>query len=280
MARACRLHQACRTGHLHVAAAGAARPRQGRGGRARGDGRDRRPGGALPGAAAARALRGHRPLDRVRAQPVPAAGPPRQRHAAGAHARGDVHAARRRHLLLVQGAAADAVPDPDEVPRRGATPRRAAARPRVHHEGRLLLRPRRHRAREVLHGPARRLPADLRPARAGVRHRHRHLGRDGRLPQRGVPVPVRHRRGHVRALARRLRGQRGGRRDAAPAAARPGGRRGAAARRRARHPEHAHDRDARRRRQRRAPARRRPGLDGRGHAEERRGHLRAPGRGA
>src|SRR3712207_8242103 len=42
--------------------------------RPRGDGPDGRPGGALPGAAAARALRGHQPLDRVRPQPLP---PPR-----------------------------------------------------------------------------------------------------------------------------------------------------------------------------------------------------------
>ena len=41
--------------------------------RPRGDGRDRRAGGALPGAAAARALRGHRPLDRLRRQHLPAA---------------------------------------------------------------------------------------------------------------------------------------------------------------------------------------------------------------
>ena len=44
-----------------------------------------------------------------------------------------------------------------------------------------------------------------------VRHRRGDVGRDGRLAQRGVPVAHADRRGHVRALAGRLRGQRRGR---------------------------------------------------------------------
>ena len=59
--------------------------------RPRGDGRDRRPGGALPGAAAAGAVRGDRSLDRVRRQHLPAQGPQGRRLPARADARGDVH---------------------------------------------------------------------------------------------------------------------------------------------------------------------------------------------
>ena len=54
------LHPPRRPRHLHVAPAGPARARQGRGRRPRGDGRRRRAGGALPGAAAQGAVRGDR----------------------------------------------------------------------------------------------------------------------------------------------------------------------------------------------------------------------------
>ena len=42
-------------------------------------------------------------------------------------ARGDVHAAGQGPVLVVQGPAAHALPDPDQVPRRGASARRAAS---------------------------------------------------------------------------------------------------------------------------------------------------------
>ena len=61
----------------------------------------------------------------------------------GPDARGDVHPARQGPVLVVQGSAAVALPDPDEVPRRAASPRRDPARPRVRHEGLLLVRRRR-----------------------------------------------------------------------------------------------------------------------------------------
>ena len=51
---------------------------------------------------------------------------------ARAHPRGDVHPRREGPVLLLQGPAAHAVPDPDQVPRRGAAPGRPAARARVH----------------------------------------------------------------------------------------------------------------------------------------------------
>ena len=69
-------------------------------------------------------------------------------------------------VLVVQGPAAGDLPDPDQVPRRGAAPRRAAARPRVRDEGLLLLRRRRRGARRELPAASRRLHPDLRPARA------------------------------------------------------------------------------------------------------------------
>ena len=120
-ARAGRLHPPCRAGRVHLAAARVDRLPQRREHRPRGDGRGRVPGGALPGAAAAGAVRDLEPLDRVRRQPVPAQGPPRQRLPPRPDARGDVHAAREGSLLVVPRPAAAHLPDPDQVPRRGAT---------------------------------------------------------------------------------------------------------------------------------------------------------------
>ena len=85
---------------------------------------DRRPGAVVPGAAAQGALRGDRPLDRLRPQHLPAPGPQGRRLPARPHARGDVHPRGEGPLLLLQGPAALDLPDPDEVPRRGASPRR------------------------------------------------------------------------------------------------------------------------------------------------------------
>ena len=96
--------------------------------------------GALPGAAAARALRGDRPLGGVRRRHLPPAGPQGRRLPARPDARGGLHAAREGPVLVVQGPAAVDLPDPGQVPRRGAPPRRPAARARVHDEGRLLVR--------------------------------------------------------------------------------------------------------------------------------------------
>src|SRR4051794_30142679 len=110
-----RLHPAGRAGGLHLAAAGLAGVPQGGGHRPRGDGRDGRPGGALPRAAAPRALRDDRPVDRVRPHPLPAAGPPRQRLPPRPHPRGDVHAPGEGPLRLLQGPAGLALPDPDQV---------------------------------------------------------------------------------------------------------------------------------------------------------------------
>ena len=53
----------------------------------------------------------------------------------------------RRELQELPPAAGELLPDPDQVPRRGAAALRRDARARVHHEGRLLLPPRRGLAR-------------------------------------------------------------------------------------------------------------------------------------
>ena len=94
--------------------------------RARGDGRDRRAGGALPGAAS-RARSSRRAVaGPTTATAVPAAGPQGRRLPARPDARGAVHPAGEGRVLVLQGLPARAVPDPDEVPRRGASARRAS----------------------------------------------------------------------------------------------------------------------------------------------------------
>src|SRR5690606_10092854 len=74
----------------------------------------------LPRSPPPRAVRRVEPLDRVRRRHLPPQGPARQRLPARPHARGDVHPAGEGPLLVVQGPAAVHLPDPDEVPRRGA----------------------------------------------------------------------------------------------------------------------------------------------------------------
>ncbi len=113
-------------------------------------------------------------------------------------------------VRVLQGLPGDALPDPDQVPRRGAAARRDPARARVPDEGLLLVRPDRRGPGRVLPAAPRRLRPDLRPARPGVRDRRGHVGRDGRFGVGGVPGRRRDRRGHVRAQPRRVRGQRRG----------------------------------------------------------------------
>ena len=185
--------------------------RQGRGDRARGDGRRGWPTGPLPGAAAARALRGHWSLDRVRPQPVPPQGPQGRGHLLAPTHEEMFTLLGEGPVLVVQGSAAVAVPNPDQVPRRGAPARGPAARPRVHHEGRVHVRHRRRGARAVVPDAARRLRPDLRAAGHRVRDRAGEGRRDGRLEVRGVPVAP-PRSGRTRTCARRrVRRERRGR---------------------------------------------------------------------
>ena len=253
------------TGHLLLAAAGLQGAAQGRGHRPRGDGRDRRPGGSLPRAAAEGAVRGHRPLDRVRSEHLPAEGPQGRGLPARANARGDVHPAGEGPVLLLQGPAGQPLPDPDEVPGRGAPPGRNSARPRVRDEGLLLLRCRPGRTAEVLRPPSRRLHQDLRAARFRVRHRAGDVGGDGRLGQRGVPGCRRVRRGHLRPLSGRLCGQCGG---GSHRGSRADPVRRRAARARGGHSEHADHRHAGGAGERALPAGG-PSLAGERHPEER-----------
>ena len=76
---------------------------------------------------------------------LPPRGPRRPALRPPADARGDGHLPRAGAPEL-QGAAAALVPLPDEGPRRAAPARRPDPRARVHHEGLLLVRPRRGRA--------------------------------------------------------------------------------------------------------------------------------------
>ena len=85
---------------------------------------------------------------------LPRRGPQRPQVRPAADARGDGHVPRARDPEL-QAAAAALVPLPDQGPRRAAAARRAAPRARVHHEGRVLVRPRRGRARRELRGEPR-----------------------------------------------------------------------------------------------------------------------------
>ena len=267
LAGARRLHPPRRSGDLQLAAVGLQGAPQGRAHRPPGDGRHRRPGGAPAGPAAEGAVRRDRPLDRLRPQHLPAEGPQGWRLPARSHPRGDVHAAGQGPVLLLQGPAAVALPDPDQVPGRGAAPGRPAARPRVRDEGLLLLRHRRHRAAEVLRRAPRRVHPDLQPARLRVRDRARHLRSHGWFGQRGVPGRGRERGGHLRRLRRWVRSQRRGR---ARRRTRPVAVRGRARRARPRHPRHPDHPDPGRPRERpRRP--RRPPLDGGGHAQERAG---------
>ena len=216
------LHPPRRARHLLLAAAGPARLQEGRADRPRGDGRHRRPGAAVPGAAAARALRGDRAVDRLRRRHLPAQGPQGQRLPARPDARGDVHPGREGPVLVVQGPAGVALPDPDQVPRRGASPRGPDPGARVRDEGLLLLRHHRRGARRVVRRPPRGLHPDLRPARLRLRDRQGDQWRDGWLEVRGVPGEQPGRRGHLRALHEvRLRRQRRGR-PGAPARRRAG----------------------------------------------------------
>ena len=79
----------------------------------------------------------------------------------------------RDELRSLPAAAPGLVPDPDQVPRRAAPQVRPAARPPVHHEGRLLLRRGPGRPRQELRGPAPGLRDASSPAAASTSWRCR-----------------------------------------------------------------------------------------------------------
>ena len=115
-ARPRRLRPPHRRRRVDLAAARQEGPRQRGADRPRGDGRDRRPGGAAPRPAAEGAVRGDRPLGRVRPRAVPPEGPQGRRLPPRPDPRGDLHPAGEGPGVLLQGPAGDPLPDPDQVP--------------------------------------------------------------------------------------------------------------------------------------------------------------------
>ena len=119
-----------------------------------------------------------------------------------AHARGDVHVPRARAPEL-QAAAAALVPLPDQGSRRAAPARRPAPRPRVHHEGLVLVRPRRGRRDAQLRARTRAAYHRI-FERCGVEAYERAggVGDDGRRASRRLPRAVGLGREHARHAAR------------------------------------------------------------------------------
>ena len=171
-------------------------------------------------------------MDRVRRRRLPASGPAQERPPARTDARRTVRADGEGGVQQLQGLPAAGVPNPDQVPRRGASPRRHPARARVPDEGLVLVRRRRRGSRGAVSAAPRRLPADLRHAGRALRHRLCGVRGDGRQRVGGIPRRKRDRRGHLRAVPGiRLRGQRrGGHHRGAGAAADRGAARGQGAR--------------------------------------------------
>ena len=150
---------------------------------------------------------------------------------------------------LLPRPAEDALPLPDQGARRAAPARRRAAHARVHHEGLLLVRPRR--------GGPRRAPTSCtsRPTtaifdRTGLEwyRVESRRGDDGRHRRARVHGALRRRRERRRAVGRRLRRQRGDRERHAPARRRAAraARRARAGRDARRHHHRGRDRHARR----------------------------------
>ena len=100
----------------------------------------------MPAVMPGRALAGERALGEVRQGAAAPQGPQRPRLLLRPDARGGRHRPRAARGALVPRPADEPLPDPGEVPGRGAAALRAHARPRVHHEGRVLV-PRRPRRR-------------------------------------------------------------------------------------------------------------------------------------
>ena len=187
-ARPRRLHPPGLGGPLVVHTARLARPPEDRADHPRGDGRDRRPGDADARPHSRRALGDNGPPGD--SGDLPCEGSDRSRLHPAADPRRDGHVPRARAPELPRSAAA-LVPLPDEGSRRAASARRTPAGPRVHHEGRLLVRPRRGgRARE-LRGEPRRVQEDLRPLRAGDVRRPGGERDHGRQVQHRLPGAVR-----------------------------------------------------------------------------------------
>src|ERR1700733_12079431 len=181
---------------LQLAAARAAGAAEGRAHRARGNEPRRGARAGDAGGAAGGAVAGVGPLERLRPGAAAPEGPARARLRAGPHPRGSDHRHRAARAAELPPAAGQLLPDPDQVPRRGAAAVRRDARARVHHEGCLLLSSRCRLAAGRLPRHVRGLHAHLHPHRAhvprGARRLRRH--RRGRRPgilRAGPPAPAR-----------------------------------------------------------------------------------------
>ncbi len=139
----------------------------------------------------------------------------------GPDPRGDVHAPGEGPVLLVQGPAAVDLPDPDEVPRRGPAPRRHPARPRVRHEGLVLLRRRRRRAASAPTSSTATPTSGPSTGSASTTSSSRRCPGRWAAAERGVPRADRGRRGHLRAVHARATTRRTSRPSTTPRAARP-----------------------------------------------------------
>jgi hypothetical protein len=135
------------------------------------------------GGAAGRALAGVRPLGEVWARAAAREGPPRARLRHPADSEEVITDIARQELRSYRAAAEEFLSHPDQVPRRAPAALRRDARPRVHDEGRLFLRPRPRAAQASYdrscttptphlraHGPAfRAVAADTAPSAATAR---------------------------------------------------------------------------------------------------------------
>ena len=197
-------------GHLLLAAARQARAGQGLPDRARGAGPRRRARDPDADHPVGRPVARKRPLRRLRQGDAAHQGPARARHALRPDQRGDGHRDLPLLRQVLQGPAAQPLPYPVEVPRRGAAALRRHALARVPDEGRLFLRPRLRRRQGCLqphvrglsahlhaHGPegdpdARRYRADRRRSQPRVHHPGRHRrepGLSATATSSTLPVP-------------------------------------------------------------------------------------------
>ncbi len=180
------------------------------------------PGGPDARGGAVRALEGERPLGRLRQGAAALQGPGGPRVLPRPHPRRGHHRPRAAGGALLPAAPAEPLPDPGQVPRRDPPALRADARPRVLHEGRLLLRRGRGGGDGVVPEDVRGLLPDLPPDGARLPRRRGRHRQHRRLELARVHGDRRLRRGRDRLLRLlRLRGER--REGGVPAAAAPKG---------------------------------------------------------
>ena len=188
--------------HLFVAADGVPGAQEDRADRARGAGPRRRHRDADADHPVGRPVAGEQALRRLRPGDAALRGPARPRDAVRADQRGADHPDLPRRREVLPRPAAQPLPYPVEVPRRGAPALRRDARPRVPDEGRLFLRRQRGSGAPLLQQDVRGLPAHVRAHGAEVDPDGGRHGPDRRRPQPRVHHPGRHRR-EPRLLPRR-----------------------------------------------------------------------------